>query len=68
MDPSYELSAELHNPEHEETFGQLQKCRAAKLVEPVGEAHMYYAAMNSKFCRLTPLGRYYRRLANEGRL
>ncbi len=68
LDPSYEPDAEPHDPGHEETFGYLQKCRAAKLVEPVGEAHMYYAAMNSKSCRLTPLGRYYRRLANEGRL
>ncbi|HEV2780202.1 MAG TPA: caspase family protein [Actinophytocola sp.] len=68
LDPSYEPDAEPANDEHEKVFGCLQKCRAAKLVEPVGEEHMYFAAMNSKSCRLTPLGRHYWRLANEGRI
>ncbi len=68
LDPSFEPDAEPHHPEHEEIFARLQECRAAKLVEPVGEAHMYYAAMRSRSCRLTPLGQYYWRLANEGRI
>jgi uncharacterized caspase-like protein len=68
LDPSYEPDAEPANEEHEWIFGCLQKCRAAKLAEPVGEEHMYYAAMKSKSCRLTPLGRHYWRLANEGRI
>lgn len=72
LDPSYEPDkrgeSEPTNEEHERIFGCLQKCRAAKLVEPIGEEHMYYAAMNSKSCRLTPLGRHYWRLANEGRI
>ena len=68
LNPSYEPDVEPHHPEHEATFAELQKCRAAKLVEPVGEEHMYYAAMRSRSCRLTPLGRYYWRLANEGRI
>jgi hypothetical protein len=68
LDPSYESDAEPRHAQHEEIFSELQRCRAAKLVEPVGEVHMYYAAMNSKSCRLTPLGRYYWRLANEGRI
>jgi len=68
LDPSFEPDAEPHHAEHEEIFAHLQRCRAAKLVEPVGAAHMYYAAMRRKSCRLTPLGRYYWRLANEGRI
>lgn len=68
LDPSFEPDAEPHDEDHERTFGCLQRCRAAKLVEPVDEEHMYYAAMNSKSCRLTPLGRHYWRLANEGRI
>jgi Caspase domain len=68
LDPSYEPDAEPPDEEHERIFRYLQRCRAAKLVEPVGEAHMYYAAMNSRSCRLTPLGRHYWRLANEGRV
>jgi uncharacterized caspase-like protein len=68
LDPSFEPDAEPSDPTNEEVFGVLQRCRAAKLVEPVGEDHMYFAAMNRRSCRLTPLGRRYWRLANEGRL
>jgi hypothetical protein len=68
LDPSYEPDADPPNEEHERVFGCLQRCRAAKLVEPVGEEHMYYAAMHSGACRLTALGRHYWRLANEGRI
>ena len=35
---------------------------------PVGEEHMYFAAMNSKACRLTALGSQCWRLANEKKL
>ena len=38
------------------------------LIVPVDEEHMYYAAMNSKSCRLTALGAQYWRLANENKL
>lgn len=68
LDPSYEPLEKPAHKEHEEVFGHLQKCRAAKLVEPVGEDHMYFAAINSKNCRLTALGRHYWRLANDGRI
>lgn len=68
LDPSYEPLAEPEHPEHEQVFACLQKCRAAKLVEPVGEEHMYFAAIRSRACRLTPLGAHYWRLANEGRI
>jgi hypothetical protein len=68
LDPSYEPTEEPRHPEHEAIFGELQKCRAVKLVEPVGEEHMYYAAMYSKACRLTPLGRLYWRMAAERRI
>jgi len=68
LDPSYEPDADPRNEEHERTFGTLQKYRAAKLLEPVGEEHMYFAAINSKGCKLTPLGMHYRHLAEEGRL
>lgn len=68
LDPSYEPDAEPRNPEHEKIFGDLQKLRAARLVIPVGEEHMYYAAMRSKSCRLTPLGVFYRHLVNSGKI
>jgi hypothetical protein len=68
LDPSYEPSEEPSHPEHEGTFAILQNCRAAKLVEPVGARHMYFAAMESRACRLTPLGQLYRQMAEEDRL
>lgn len=68
LDPSYEPDAEPKHPEHEEIFSHLQEMRAARLVEPVGEKHMYYAAVNSKSCRLTALGIHYWRLANSGKI
>jgi hypothetical protein len=68
LDPSYEPSAEPRNPVHELAFSTLQKYRAAKLVRPVGAEHMYFAAMESKACRLTPLGRHYWQVAKAGRL
>jgi Caspase domain len=68
LDPSYEFTAEPRNAEHEEIFQVLQRCHQAKLVEPVGTEHMYFAAMESRSCRLTPLGRHYWRLAHEERV
>jgi hypothetical protein len=56
LDPSYEPAVEPRNETNERIFGDLQKLRAVGLVEPVGEEHMFYAAVNSKACRLTKLG------------
>jgi uncharacterized caspase-like protein len=68
LGPSYEPTELPHDPEHEALFEKLQKCRAAKLIEPVDEDHMYYAALRSTGCRLTPLGVHYWRLAQAGQL
>ncbi|KAF0967469.1 hypothetical protein BPODLACK_03990 [Gordonia sp. YY1] len=72
LDPSFEPDKRESgldpHPEHESTFKQLQKCASAKLVEPVGAEHMYFAAMQSEGCRLTPLGKHYRHVASEDRL
>lgn len=68
LDSSYEPEAEPDHPENEAIFDELQRCRAAKLVEPVDADHMYFAAMEGKACRLTPLGRHYREMADKGLL
>lgn len=68
LDPSYEPDAEPQNSEHQKVFAALQCCRAAKLLGPVGEEHMYYAAMHKTGCQLTPLGKHYWRLAQSGRI
>ncbi|MBN1349528.1 caspase family protein [candidate division KSB1 bacterium] len=68
LDPSYEPDARPKHPEHEEIFAHLQKFRAAHLVVPVGEDHMYFAAMNKKSCKLTPRGQYYWDMIRKGQL
>ena len=68
LDPSYEPEAKPKNKEHEEIFSHLQKMRAARLLVPVGEEHLYYAAINRKSCKLTPLGQFYWRLAKENKI
>ena len=68
LDPSFEPDLAPSHPENEETFAILQRCRAAKLLTPVDADHMYYAARNSKSCRLTPLGKHYWRLVRQGQI
>jgi uncharacterized caspase-like protein len=68
LSPAYEPSKKPKDAEKEQDFKILQKCRDAKLLEPVGEQHLYFAAVKSKRCRLTPLGRHYWTMADEGRL
>ena len=68
LDPSYEFDEPNHDLHHVAIFKDLQKMEGVGLVVPVGEEHMYYAAINSKSCRLTSLGAHYWRLANEGKL
>lgn len=50
-----------------EKFKELQLFESVGLIEPVGEEHMYFAAMNSKSCRLTPLGLHYWKLSRDKR-
>lgn len=68
LDPSFEPTAKKPDPQNTKIFTELQKLRDARLLVPVGEEHMYYAAMNSKACQLTPLGQFYWQLAKEGKL
>lgn len=73
LDPSFEPFppdefTHERNEENEQIFLYLQKYRAARLVEPVGAEHMYFAAINAKACRLTKLGQFYWRLAQDGRI
>lgn len=68
LDPSYEFTESCANPAHVAIFKDLQKFESVGLVVPVDEEHMYFAAMNSKSCRLTALGHQYWRLVKEKRL
>lgn len=68
LSPRYEYTAEPQDREAEAIFRCLQRCNRVKLLEPVGEEDMYFAAMHSTGCKLTALGRFYRKLAVDGRI
>lgn len=59
LGPEYEPTADPNDEEKEAVFADLQRFRGARLVEPHGSEHMYWAAMERKTCGLTPLGRFY---------
>lgn len=68
LDPSYEPDSLLPNKENTEIFSILQKYNRVNLVSPVDEEHMYFAAMNSKPCKLTVLGEHYWNLVKHERI
>lgn len=65
LDPSFEPESDMPNIENTKVFAVLQKMESVNLVVPVGEEHMYHAAINSKGCKLTPLGLHYWTLVNK---
>ncbi len=75
LDPSFEFKndpKEKQEPiepyakeENVKKLKDLQKLTGIGLVAPEGEDHMYFAAMHSKSCRLTPLGQHYWRLMRK---
>lgn len=77
LDPSFEftntseIEHELVEPfaieENVNKFKELQKLESVGLIEPVGTEHMYFAAMESKSCKLTALGLHYWRLSRDRR-
>ena len=76
LDPSYEFSNSVEEqPRLVEPYAKQENVDKMKIlqalskigfVEPIGEEHMYYAAMHSKKCKLTILGTYYWLLAKKG--
>ncbi|RPH33030.1 MAG: caspase family protein [Bacteroidales bacterium] len=78
LDPSYEDTNTLQI-EHKVVkpyakrknvtiFKNLQKLQSIGLVVPVEEQFMYFAAMNSKACKLTSLGYHYWRLVKDNKI
>lgn len=78
LDPSFEYTNTPNN-HHEiiepyanerniKIFKDLQKLESVGLVQPVDEEHMYYAAMHSKGCKLTPLGKHFWNLVSLERV
>lgn len=79
LDPSFEPTNSPDWEEHRivepyatkdntEKFKILQQLEGIGLVRPVGAEHMYFAAMESRSCELTALGKQYWRLADTGKI
>jgi hypothetical protein len=78
LDPSFErdranMPEEIKmtfpvNETNQRVFAELQQCNRHGLVVPVDTVHMYYAALESKACKLTALGAHYRKLAEMNRI
>lgn len=79
LDPSFEPTNSPDWEEHQiiepyatkdntEKFKILQQLEGIGLVRPVGAEHMYFAAMESRSCELTALGKQYWRLAVTGKI
>ncbi|WP_129739594.1 caspase family protein [Massilimicrobiota timonensis] len=77
LDPSFEYTntpsiehkviEPYANQKNVDKFKELQLFESVGLVEPVGTEHMYFAAMESKACKLTALGLHYWRLSKDKR-
>lgn len=78
LNPSFEFTnnpKEKHSytkpyatEENVEKLKLLQRLERVGLVEPVDTEHLYFAAMESKSCKLTALGQYYLLLAQKERI
>jgi hypothetical protein len=78
LDPSFEDTNDpstnsnavtpFANEKNISIFKILQKFQSIGLVEPVDAPFMYFAAMESKSCKLTALGYHYWRLVKEKRI
>jgi hypothetical protein len=77
LDPSYEdtnspdiehkIIEPYANPENVEVFKDLQNLQSVGLVVP-NSTYMFFAAMESKSCRLTALGYHYWRLVKQKKI
>lgn len=68
LNPTYEDTEASAIDANVKIFKDLQKFQSVGLVVPVDAEFMYFAAINSKSCRLTALGYQYWRLVNEKKL
>lgn len=69
LNPSFEdTNSEVANSANVAIFKNLQKLQSIGLVVPVDEDYMYFAAQNSKSCKLTALGYHYWRLVKDRRV
>lgn len=72
LDPTFEPEitgrpegAPPPDPENNAKFAVLQKYNRVNLVVPVDAPHMWHAAIESRSCKLTILGKHYRNLVDD---
>lgn len=68
LNPSCEPTTNEYIEENGRVFKILQDYNRVNLVVPMNAEHMYYAAMESKSCKLTPLGMHYWKLVKNNRI
>jgi hypothetical protein len=68
LDPSYEHTSPNANREHVAVFNALKIYRNSGLVRTIEHEDLFFAAMNSTGVCLTRLGRFFWRLAKEGKI
>jgi hypothetical protein len=68
MDPSFEYTTEQANQDNVHTFDLFKKLRNSNLLTTEDELDLYFVALQSIYVQLTPLGKFYWRLAKDGRL
>ena len=68
LDPSYEFTSASADNTNVALFKQLQKFQSIGLVRPLDSEHMYFAAMESKSCSLTFLGKQYWKLVKSKKI
>jgi len=68
MDPTFEYTVEGSNPGNVRKFDRFKMLRNAGLLRTEEDKDLYYVALESKSVHLTPLGKFYWRLAKGGRI
>jgi hypothetical protein len=68
IDPTYETSHPSADPDHVALFDNFKTLRNARLLVTEDGSDLFHAAVHSGRVRLTPLGRFYRRLAETERI
>jgi hypothetical protein len=68
LTPDYEASDPGHDPKKVAIFTDLRTLAGVDLVVPVDEDHLCWAAMHSKSCKLTTLGKRYWWLVKHNRV
>ena len=74
LNPSFEFTNSLDykneviDAKNVKIMKDLQKMESVGLVKPIETDHMYFAAMESKGCQLTPLGYHYWQLVKKRRI